>query len=827
MLTGIKLGTRLLGAFFLIATFSSLVTTAVYIYFFSERIENDAVETMGMRAREAQLAYQREADGLAQTARFFANSPSIRNFTLFSSAPQLEEFLKTLIGTESFDQIVVYGAQRQPLAEAHNASAKPVADRQAGVADMPVHRVFHLGEARIGIERLYTSNGIVFAITAAAPIHTRTVPPKTAGAVLLRRLFNDNASLLQSMRGHFDGSLTLYSERDAIASTSDDSRLKTLDPTEREEILGRENGSVIANFDAGGFLAGYIRLAVTDSEDPLILGVHLPADRFVELTRQAMWQLLGVMSLCILVAVVLAWVLTRNLLHPVRRLMIGVEQVTSGNLEYVIVADRQDELGELARAFNSMSRQLREFFEVLHATVDTLTRVGTALSAEKNLDRLLDTLVSEARKVSNANDGALYSVSGDLLARNSNGGNEAHAKTPASLSELERALFSHVAASRELFYADRSRPLPQELAPVTETAPPRAQILAPLLDHGNQTVGMLQLSDPVDPRSGLESHFTRNQIEIVRSLASQAAVAIENARNYERIERQNRVFSRFVPTEFLSHLGRKELGEVRLGDAVEERLVVFFADIRAFTSFSESLAPQEIFSFLNDYLNTIGPAISRNTGFIDKYIGDAVMALFSDGKSAADNALRAALEIRAALRQFNIARLGSGSPPLEIGIGMHFGPVTLGTIGFKERMESTVIGDSVNLASRIESLTKFYGIRIGISDDLLGVLQDPPRASLREVDRVLVRGRSQQTVIYEVLDEGDQPPILDAQNGLGRYREALALYKNGDWALAEEAFSELASTIPNDSLVQFHHRRCRQFRKAPPDSWSGATVFRS
>jgi class 3 adenylate cyclase/HAMP domain-containing protein len=825
----LTLGTRLLVAFFIIAAFSSLVTTFFYIYFFSERIEKSAVDTLALRSHEIRLAIEREQEGLVQSSRFLSNSSTIRNFALFASAPKLKGVLDELIKDGGFDQIQVYGQYRQRLAATHSKAAAVIAGREKGVADMAIHRAFHTGEAQTGIEQLYSNEGPLYVLTAAAPILTRTLQPKVVGAVLVRRLLNDNQGFLASIQGYFEGILTLYHQQHTIAISRPDSRLANLSAETLQQIGASKEAEIETDFDAGAFLARHIRLDIMDSNEPLILGIYLPSDPFVQTTREAIWRLLGVMSLCMLMAVLLAWRLTRNLLHPVRHLMTGVEQITSGNLDHVIRLQREDELGELARAFNSMSGQLREFFQVLHATVETLTRVGTSLSAEKDLERLLATLLDEARRVSNAQYGSLHGVQGSPLG---GGAGSAGGKDPAQRHTLpnsvavDQTLFAYVAERRELLHITPDSPLPPELDGCAPSPDATHQILAPLIDHANNNLGMLQLSNPRDPKTGQAGSFTQSQVEIVRSLASQAAVAIENARNYQRIERQNRVFSRFVPTEFLAHLGRTELSEVQLGDAVEQELVVMFSDIRAFTTLSEAFAPKEIFAFLNDYLNTIGPAVSRNAGFIDKFIGDAVMALFSDGSGCGNNALRGALEIRAALRGFNDQRREAGMQPLEAGIGMHFGPVTLGTMGFKERMESTVIGDTVNLASRIESLTKYYGIHIGASGDLLGRLTASDLPPTREVDRVMVRGRSQQTLIHEVLDERDRPPILQHPRGLDDYQEALNYHKAGDWNQADRAFSELAAAIPADPLIRFHQRRCRQYRENPPEQWTGATIFR-
>jgi len=824
MLSHRKLGPRLLAAFFLVAAFSAALTTVVAIYFFSERIEEDALNTLRIRTQMAKHAYQQQQQGLENSARFLSHTPTIRNFTLFASAPQLQEYLKTLVETEPFHQVVVYGKEQQPLAFAQQEGFAELATTVAWDLGMLVNRAYHDGEMQIATEMIYTEEGTRLAITAVAPILTTTLKPQVVGAILLRHLLDRNQSLMVSLLGFFEGDAALYYQGQRIAQSGEETPAQ-LCPATLAAIAAHPGLHQEARFRRDGQIATYQPLSISDSQEELILALFLPAKRYVETTHSAILQLLGVMLACILLALLLASLLTRTLLQPIRHLMQGVRALTSGNLEHEITTTRRDELGELALAFNSMASQLRDFFAVLRATVDTLTRVGTALSAEHSLDSLLHTVVHEARKVSYARQGAVYEIArGEfrLVA------GDASAPPQVTPEMAEYPLFTLVSASQEVLHLDPHSPLSDERISQEPRLAEVTLLIAPLLDHQRQTVGLLLLRDPYDPKSGNHTPFSRSQLEIVRSLASQAAVAIENAKNFEKIENQNRVFARFVPTEFLSHLGRKELGEIELGDATEEKMVVMFSDIRAFTTLSEAMEPKEIFSFLNGYLRTIGPAISRNHGFIDKYIGDAVMALFSGRQhSPADEALQAVLEMRSALRQLNQLRTRAGFAPIEIGIGLHYGPLTLGTIGYKERIESTVLGDSVNLASRLESLTKLYGIQTAVTGEFVGMLQAAHNSIIREVDRVAVKGRNQSTLVFELLDPADSPPILAVPDALDAYHQALASYKEGAWKEADRRFSDLLRRVPDDPLTLWHHRRCREYRDAPPQQWNGITALQS
>ena len=177
-----------------------------------------------------------------------------------------------------------------------------------------------------------------------------------------------------------------------------------------------------------------------------------------------------------------------------------------------------------------------------------------------------------------------------------------------------------------------------------------------------------------------------------------------------------RAYRRFLPYQFMKLLGKASISDIKLGDNVEKNMTILFSDIRDFTSLSESMTPRENFRFINSYLKEMEPALFQSHGFIDKYIGDAIMAIFP---TSADDALRAALAMLKRLRGFNATRRRSGAPAIRIGIGLNTGLAMAGAVGGLHRMETTVISDAVNLASRIESLTKTYGVPLLISEHVL------------------------------------------------------------------------------------------------------------
>jgi len=207
-------------------------------------------------------------------------------------------------------------------------------------------------------------------------------------------------------------------------------------------------------------------------------------------------------------------------------------------------------------------------------------------------------------------------------------------------------------------------------------------------------------------------------------------------------------FSRFVPKEFLKYLSRESIADVKLGDQTMKEMTILFSDIRSFTKISEKLTPQENIDFLNSYLISIGPVIRKNNGFIDKYIGDAIMALFPD---SADDAVNAAIDMHRQLEEFNKLRILCQNDPIKIGIGIHTGDLMLGTIGEQNRIETTVISDSVNIASRLEGLNKKYDSGIIISNDVFLKLKDQKKYNFKNIGSVKIRGKDDPVSVTQVV----------------------------------------------------------------------------
>jgi class 3 adenylate cyclase len=219
--------------------------------------------------------------------------------------------------------------------------------------------------------------------------------------------------------------------------------------------------------------------------------------------------------------------------------------------------------------------------------------------------------------------------------------------------------------------------------------------------------------------------------------------------SFDQLTATTRSFERFVPRKFLQVIAPEGIEKIDVGKYAERTITILFSDIRGYTTLSEGYSPMQVFDMLNVYLARVGHPIADHGGFIDKYIGDAVMALFDDDST--DGALDAALAMRAALAAYNEDRAAEGSPPIDTGIGLHRGEVIMGTVGFTVKIDSTVIGDAVNVASRVEGLTKTYGCAILVTQSVVDAIAEPAKYALRLVDgNATVKGKGQSLAIYEL-----------------------------------------------------------------------------
>ena len=285
----------------------------------------------------------------------------------------------------------------------------------------------------------------------------------------------------------------------------------------------------------------------------------------------------------------------------------------------------------------------------------------------------------------------------------------------------------------------------------------------------------------------------------------------------------NLAYERFVPKQFLRFLNKASITDVKLGDQVQREMTVLFADIRAFTTLSEGMSPQENFNFINEYLSIVTPEIHSHKGFIDKYIGDAVMALFPESP---DDAVLSAIAMQKKVALYNEKREQRGEVPIKIGIGLHTGSLMLGTIGGAQRMEGTVIADAVNLASRLEGLTKQYGAAIAISEKVLFQLDEMEQYGYRFLDRVKVKGKKEAVAVFEIYDSD---PLLQQQfktSTKSNFEKAIVLYYQQKFDLAQQFFQAILQLNPQDVAAQLYWTRCEKHQKnGLLEEWEVSQVY--
>jgi len=296
---------------------------------------------------------------------------------------------------------------------------------------------------------------------------------------------------------------------------------------------------------------------------------------------------------------------------------------------------------------------------------------------------------------------------------------------------------------------------------------------------------------------------------------------IEDISNEKRLKS---TFSRYMDPRLADRLlarGAEALG----GQSVPA--TVLFSDIRGFTTIAEKLGAQGTVALLNEYFTLMVDCIQREGGMLDKFIGDAIMAAFGTAEAHdddADRAVRTAVAMIRELAKWNAARVGDGRLPVDIGIGLNTDQVVSGNMGSKKQMSWTIIGDGVNLASRLESACKAYGSRILISEFTYKLLKSTYYT--REVDLVVVKGKTQPVAIYEVMDYHDDQSYPHLSDALRQFRAGLQDYRQQRWAKAKSAFEEVLSMNPADKTAQLYVGRCDLLQSKPPgDEWNGVWVM--
>ncbi|MEO8720273.1 MAG: adenylate/guanylate cyclase domain-containing protein [Ginsengibacter sp.] len=312
--------------------------------------------------------------------------------------------------------------------------------------------------------------------------------------------------------------------------------------------------------------------------------------------------------------------------------------------------------------------------------------------------------------------------------------------------------------------------------------------------------------------------YTAGSLKLLTTLALQSSSAIESSLLYEKSIREaeekeaamRKIFEatgKFVPHQFLKSLGHELITDVKLGDQVEKIVTVLFTDIRNYTSLSESMTPEETFGFICVLNSRLGPVIRRHNGFINQYLGDSIMAIFPLNAS---DALYAAIDIQKEVQDFNKIRESKNKPLIQIGVGMHTGPLIMGITGDYDRMDACTISDTVNTASRVESLTKHYKASILLSDASLKQITHKENFHLRNLGLVQLKGKLSSINIHECFSCNTESELQRKLETLPIFNEAVRFYLNKSYDNAINAFRKVIETDPEDRTANFFYNHARQ-----------------
>ncbi len=261
----------------------------------------------------------------------------------------------------------------------------------------------------------------------------------------------------------------------------------------------------------------------------------------------------------------------------------------------------------------------------------------------------------------------------------------------------------------------------------------------------------------------------------------------------------------FVPYAFLDLLGRSSIVDVQRGDHVSMDVEVLFCDIRGYTTLVEGLTPSEAFGLINEWLGTLEPHVHEGGGFIKEYLGDCIVAVFPSGP---DDALRSCIRMHEALRRFSDEQTFAPGRTISAGMGLHAGPIIMGTIGGDTRLDTGAVGDVVNTTSRIEGLTRTYGTDLLVSESIVGRIRRPEDFLFRALDTVVVKGRVEALRIYECLDALPDDIRARRLTSLSDYDAGRSALEEGDVETARQALQRCLEVDPEDVSARILLDRC-------------------
>lgn len=294
---------------------------------------------------------------------------------------------------------------------------------------------------------------------------------------------------------------------------------------------------------------------------------------------------------------------------------------------------------------------------------------------------------------------------------------------------------------------------------------------------------------------------------------------LSRVRIHLNIHKMHSATSKFVPQEFIRAIGRKNIVDVELGDYVERNVSVLFTDIREYTGIAEKMSPKENFDFVRTYVERMGPIIQENNGFVNQYLGDGIMAIFDQ---SVDESLQATISMQLAIDQINKERAEKNQQAIKVGMGIASGPLIMGIIGDERRKDPTTIATTVNVASRIEGLTKFYGAKISLDFETKNKLAHPERFNIRDLGKAQVKGQKAPIDIYECFD-GDSAKVVQLKRAsLDDFHKALEYFEKGEFQISKNGFLNIFEENPEDLVAKYFYDRCVYYIEEGVDkNWSG------
>lgn len=327
--------------------------------------------------------------------------------------------------------------------------------------------------------------------------------------------------------------------------------------------------------------------------------------------------------------------------------------------------------------------------------------------------------------------------------------------------------------------------------------------------RGLELMGDDYLTKPIQFDLVLTKIASILRLQQLRQTAQQQQTQRQVTAAWQISEALSEKFRLFVPEQFLQRIAPQGVESIQLGNATESDMTILFCDIREFTAIAESQEARETFVWLNAFFTTIHQVVTQYGGFIDKYLGDAVMAVFDQPMEHVVQALHAVVAIRQALVEFNQYRHQFNLvKPVNIGIGLHTGRGLIGTLGADQRMDTTVIGDVVNMASRLEELTKTYGCQAIASERVIQQLPPAHPFYLRWIDRLAPRGKQQVSDLYEVLGTQTHPMDIEKLRSLPQFERGISAWQQHNFAIALATFEEVLAENPTDQISQLYRDRC-------------------